>query len=105
MIIRSQDKKTIVNLDNLDAICIGGIKDEVVYSHTDNLGTIRLGIYSDGEKAVKALDMIQNAYERHTFFSITYQGGLMSKLEKCNGLEGARDLISSVFQMPQDSEE
>ena len=104
MIIRSQDKKSIINFDNCKEI-----RSRMIY---ENDGTvceisadrITLGIYADEEKAIKVLDMIQSAYERYKMFAITYQDGMMQKLEKCHGLDEARELISSVFQMPQDSE-
>lgn len=101
MIIRSQDKKGFVNLENIDTVCMN---DEFsIYAFNDKSKSF-IGTYSTEEKAIKVLDMIQNAYERYKMFTITYQDGMMQKLEKCHGLDGARKLISSVFQMPQDSE-
>lgn len=102
MLIRSQDKKAIVNINNVDTISIIG---NVVFAF-NGLQESRadLGTYSTEEKAIKALDMIQNAYERNQIFSITYSDGLLSKIEERHGFEGSRELIGVVFKMPQDNE-
>ena len=103
MLIRSQDKKMIINTDNLDAICIGN--KNAISAYSGDISTrSTIAIYSTEEKAIKVLDMIQNTYERQALFSIVYQDGMMFKLEKENGLLGAKNLISPVFQIPQDSE-
>jgi hypothetical protein len=70
MIIRSQDKKSIINFDRVDTLrlsrCVakGVIKEhyqtDVFYDMTDTFGV--LGTYSTEEKAIKVLDMIQSAY-------------------------------------------
>jgi hypothetical protein len=121
MIIRSQDKKyttTDLNLEivtrdicTMSATTFEDIlngkemtEEKKIESKIYNSVGLCLGIYSTEEKAIKVLDMIQNAYERQTLFSITYQDGMMSKLERENGLVCAKNLISPVFQMPQDSE-
>lgn len=112
MIIRSQDKKRITDKVSLDIVTTKLIS-KALNTFGETIGTETkiyssedwvLGIYSTEEKAIKVLDMIQSAYERYKMFTITYQDGMMQKLEKCHGLDGARELISSVFQMPSDEE-
>ena len=74
MLIRTQDKKGIVNMDNIDTICI--VENQVQYysGGTDSIGL--LANYSTEEKAIKALDKICDFYFR------------------CDG----------IFEMPLDSE-
>lgn len=74
MLIRTQDKKGIMNMDNIDTICV--IENQVKYFNggTDSIGI--LGDYSEEEKAIKAVDKICDFYFR------------------CDG----------IFEMPQDSE-
>jgi hypothetical protein len=89
MIIRSQDKKSIINFNAVDTIrlsrCIerGVIKEhyqtDVFYDTTDTFGV--LGTYSTEEKAIKVLDMIAQNY-----------------------VESKKYIIRRVFEMPQDSE-
>lgn len=84
MIIRSQNKKGIINLNNIDTI---GIEpnhcgcDVVGYNGTQE-SCVKLGEYSTEEKAIKVLDMICNACRNTAFI----------------------DESAVVFQMPQDSE-
>ena len=97
MIIRSQDKKSIINLDRVDTVRlsrimeIGVIKEhyqtEVLYDAGDTFG--KLGDYSTEEKAIKVLDMIQDAYTKS-----------FQKVE--NDYVG--EMYRVVFPMPQDSE-
>lgn len=99
MIVRSQNKKLIVNFDNVSEVCI---RDNSIGVGAIAGGVNFIGTYSTEEKAIKVLDMIQNAYERHTMFSITYQDGILAELEKRNGFDTARDLVSPIFNMPSD---
>lgn len=104
MLIRTQDKTGISNLDNLDFI---GIKEcfdfgkrymrVIAYNGTID-SSINLAEYSTKEKAVKVLDMIQEEYCKYIFG----EGGPMF----------TRDLYvpafafvpPKVFQMPQEEE-
>lgn len=90
MIIRSQDKESIINFSHIDTICI--VEEEIQYFNgvMDSKGI--LGTYSTEEKAIKVLDMIQEAYLKTTRTAIS------SNLE-VNSLP-----VAVVFQMPQDSE-
>lgn len=96
MIIRSQDKESIINFDSVDTLRLsriserGVIQEEyrtsILYDANDTFGV--LGTYSTEEKAIKVLDMIQSAYN-----SIETM-----KIDKC----AWRD--NHYFQMPQDEE-
>ena len=81
MIIRSQDEKVIVNLNNIDSICIehNVCKFDVACKNGFKDTRVGIGAYSTEEKAIKVLDMIQNEFQ--------------SEIRK-----------HRVFQMPQDSE-
>ena len=80
MIIRSQDRRGLVNLENIDTVCISTEWEIVTFN-----GNVKSfwGTYSTEEKAIKVLDMICRAYEY-------FRGGNVYE--------------HSVFQMPQDSE-
>lgn len=85
MIIRSQNKKSITNLNNIDTI---GIEPnhcgcDVVCFNGSEESRSKIGEYSTEEKAIKVLDMICRAYEN-------YRGGNIYE--------------HSIFNMPQDSE-
>ena len=80
MIIRSQDRRGLVNLENIDTVCISTEWEIVTFN-----GNVKsfLGTYSTEEKAIKVLDMICNMYAN-------YASGYT--------------INNSIFQMPQDSE-
>lgn len=63
MIIRSQNKKSIVNLDNTFEISAHDKKVVVIGSYS---AVGLLGIYSTEEKAIKVLDMICEEYKKYT---------------------------------------
>lgn len=81
MLIRSQDKRSLLNLDNVtDLSVVSG--NEITAYYVTNEGYQRIGKYSDEAKAIKALDMIQEFYNRYKY-----------------DVE-----MSDTFQMPQDEE-
>ena len=92
MIIRSQDKrKTTTDLNlHIDSIEVGKENIKRVFIKSEKAGTI--GVYSAEEKAIKVLDMIQNAYTQYG----TIKNGLGS-------IHGAFN-IPKYFQMPSDEE-
>ena len=112
MLIRSQNKKYLVSTNNIifyvmdsEVICFGisGIEDN---------DYIILGHYETESKAIKVLDMIQEAYEEYkincTFLTgfIGHRTIVESNDIRVNGFE---ELVKSfkknmVFQMPEDSE-
>lgn len=80
MIIRSQNKKAIININMIDTIEVRGKK--VRYFSGGGMETMGvLGEYSTEEKAIKVLDMIAQNY-----------------------VESEKYIIRRVFEMPQDSE-
>lgn len=88
MLIRSQDKEMIINMAATNHIYV-----REVYRPSGSLIDIssdemRLGYYSTKEKAIKVLDMIQEAY---CDFMAVRNGDMWCGKD-------------SVFQMPEDSE-
>lgn len=96
MLIRSQDKEILINFNNSPAIKIMGTKGDVTIICSDTYETFVIGNYSTREKAMKVLDMIQEAYSEYQImlnFSVSY---LHEFKEKTDGF--------AIFQMPEDSE-
>lgn len=77
MLIRSQDKRMIVNFDNICTVSAFPEKDSEDIYVEDGTGSLMVGRYSTKEKAMKVLDMIQDAYEKYkitcTFFDRIYR--------------------------------
>lgn len=108
MLIRSQDKSRLINLDNTRELrfweCAQG------FDITDCVCPI--GRYSTKEKATKVLDMIQERYADHQT-ACTVSNGLatMSLFVDCSDETNelymkAQNALgkAAVFQMPEDSE-
>lgn len=95
MIIRSQDKKYIVNLDNIIEIAVHekNVVCKGVYSYVGLLGT-----YSTEEKAIKVLDMITEEYGKHLYG----KGGQMATADIY--IQPFAFIPPKVFQMPSDEE-
>ena len=93
MLIRSQDKKRLVNLERAEKIGVYGRFAKAVDKEPSvwavEVTTSELGRYSSQAKAIKVLDMIQDNY---TKLDCVHHGVY---------IHGDCD---SVFQMPQDSE-
>ena len=86
MLIRSQDKRILINMNNVSSIEAG---DNELRIFADDGETIYdLGSYSTKAKAMKVLDMIQEAYERYEYEKV-FKTGLT---------------LFETFQMPEDSE-
>lgn len=86
MLIRSQGKRILINMNNVSSIEVG---DNELRIFADDGETIYdLGSYSTKEKAMKVLDMIQEAYERYEYEKV-FKTGLT---------------LFETFQMPADSE-
>ena len=97
MIIRSQDKKCIVNLNNIDTIDIHDT--QVRYFSGGGIESMGLlGTYSTEEKAIKVLDMIQDAYSNHYYG----EGGQMATADIY--VPPFAFIPPKVFQMPSDEE-
>lgn len=108
MLIRSQDKSRLINLNNTRELrfweCAQG------FNITDCVCPI--GHYSTREKAMKVLDMIQEAYEEYKI-TCTFLTGFTGHraIVESNDIHvnGFKELVKSfkkntVFQMPADSE-
>lgn len=96
MLIRSQDKTIIVNIDNAFSIAIRDINGAAsIYVGSQGSCCI-IAEYSTKAKAMKVLGMIQDAYSKYQImlnFSVSY---LHEFKEKTDGF--------AIFQMPEDSE-
>lgn len=106
MLIRSQDKIRLINLNNTRELrfweCTQG------FDITDCVSPI--GHYSTREKAIKVLDMIQEAYEEYkitcTFLTgFTGHRTIVESNDIC--VNGFKELAENfkknmVFQMPED---
>lgn len=117
MLIRSQDKRMIANFDNICTVSAFPEKDSEDIYVEDGTGSLMVGRYSTREKALKVLDMIQEAYANFESAKITSTGlataaytGSYDTPESVAGgikvLKGYAEMIreSVVFQMPEDSE-
>ena len=93
MLIRSQNKEVLAALELLFDIEVSG---GVISARRDMSWCCLLGEYSTKAKAMKVLDMIQEAYSEYQImlnFSVSY---LHEFKEKTDGF--------AIFQMPEDSE-
>ena len=99
MLIRSQNKEQLCNLDSLYGICYEETHDykkgkAVSTNHeicVDTGVVDSIGVYSTKEKAIKVLDMIYEKYQEPIYQNDI--GGNETAIYK-----------NVVFQMPQDSE-
>lgn len=75
MLIRSQDKRILINMNNVSSIEMG---DNELRIFADNGETIYdLGEYPTKAKAMKVLDMIQEAYVNgHIDYQMPEDGGV-----------------------------
>ena len=63
MLIRSQDKEFLINFNNSPSIQIIERTDgDTIIACSDTYETYTIGFYSTKAKAMKVLDMIQEAY-------------------------------------------
>lgn len=112
MLIRSQDKEILINFNNSPAIKIMGTKGDVTIICSDTYETFVIGNYSTREKAMKVLDMIQEAYANAELIPMAVPNiGKMfteAPASKANELLaeafGEALMNKMVFQMPADSE-
>lgn len=112
MLIRSQDKTIIVNIDNAFSIAIRDINGAASIYVGSQGGCCIIAEYSTKAKAMKVLDMIQEAYEEYkiTCTFLTGFTGYRAIVESNDiHVNGFKELVKSfkknmVFQMPEDSE-
>lgn len=112
MLIRSQDKRMIVNFDNICTMSAFPEEDSEDIYVEDDTGALMVGRYSTKAKAMKVLDMIQEAYADAKLNEILLpdvcKAANKSQQEKEN-TSIAKDIRNAfmkkmVFQMPEDSE-
>lgn len=103
MLIRSQDKSRLISLNNTRELrfweCAQG------FNITDCVCPI--GHYSTREKAMKVLDMIQEAYadEKLVDYTAYLQRKEIEKMDDSTILALRNELMKkAVFQIPDDSE-
>lgn len=112
MLIRSQDKRMIVKFDNICTVSAFPEKDSEDIYIEDGTGSLMVGRYSTKEKAMKVLDMIQDAYADAKLNEILLpdvcKSANESQREKDNTLIAKtirKDFMKKmIFQMPEDSE-
>lgn len=95
MLIRSQDKKSLVNMDSV--INFYAFHDQVIAEYEDEDAYRILGRYSTEEKNIKVLDMIQSVYEASLYSNDAFDCAASVR----------RPYIfanNAVFQMPQENE-
>ena len=117
MLIRSQDKETLINFNNSTVVSIMGIEwaTKIVCSYSCE--NFAIGHYSSKAKAMKVLDMIQEAYADFEASKITntglataaYTGSYKTPDSVSVGikvLKGYAEMVkeSLILQMPEDSE-
>lgn len=107
MLIRSQNKTIIVNIDNAFSIAIRDINGAASIYVGSQGGCCIIAEYSAKAKAMKVLDMIQESYANEKVARILSYGLRMVPTEE---ISEASKIIknaiqsSTVFQMPEDSE-
>lgn len=117
MLIRSQDKTIIVNIDNAFSIAIRDINGAASIYVGSQGGCCIITEYSTKAKAMKVLDMIQEAYANFEASKIistgltgaTYTGSYDTPENVAAGIKVLKDYTelireSVVFQMPEDGE-
>lgn len=113
MLIRSQDKEILINFNNSPTIKIMGTKgDVIIICSLDTYETFAIGNYSTKAKAMKVLDMIQDAYADAKLNEILLPDVCKSASESQRGKDNTsiaktirKDFMKKmIFQMPEDSE-
>lgn len=102
MLIRSQNKEVLVAFETLPDIEVSG---GVISARRDIGWCCLLGEYSTREKAVKVLDMIQEAYanEKLVDYTTYLQRKEIEKMDDSTILALRNELMKkAVFQMPED---
>lgn len=112
MLIRSQSKELLINLNNAPAIGIMEVDEDVRITCSDTDETFDIGHYSTRAKALKVLDMIQEAYgdSEYTKYVIPEVCKLLSMKPRTEeniahaGEIGEMLKKGMTFQMPADEE-
>ena len=112
MLIRSQSKRVLVNLEKISGIEIEGQGDECCIVARDPRAAYLLGAYGDIQGNIQVLDMLQEAYVEAEFAKATIaelvrafkeapRSELDEKLQETIRKTFAENMC---FQMPQDDE-
>jgi len=112
MLIRSQDKRMIVNFENICTVSAFPEKDSEDIYVEDGTGSLMVGRYFTKAKAMKVLDMIQEAYADAKLNEILLPDVCKSANESQRGKDNTliaktirKDFMKKmIFQMPADSE-
>lgn len=112
MLIRSQNKAILLNFSNLTVTYIVKDDENFVVSILENENIYRLGGYSSEAKAMKVLDMIQEAYANAKLVQETVPniGNMFAEASPSKENELLAEAIGEalikkmVFQIPEDSE-
>ena len=110
MLIRSQDKRILINMNNVSSIEVGDDRLRIFANNGDAIYDI--GEYSTEAKVIKVLDMIQEAYADAKLNEILLPDVCKSASESQRGKDNTsiaktirKDFIKKmIFQMPEDSE-
>lgn len=114
MLIRSQNKKILIDMANL-VIGLDKSDTKVICFHTaamDGEASVILGEYSTTEKAVRAISMIQQAYANAELIPMTVPsiGKMFAEASASKENELLAEAVDKalmnkmVFQIPADSE-
>jgi hypothetical protein len=113
MLIRSQDKEILVNMETSIVFHISGVigKKYPIFVYWKGNGYV-IGLYSTKAKAMKVLDMIQEAYADAELNEILLPDVCKSASESQRGKDNTliaktirKDFMKKmIFQMPEDSE-
>lgn len=110
MLIRSQDKSILINMNNVSSIEVGDDRLRIFANNGDAIYDI--GEYSTEAKVMKVLDMIQEAYADAELIPMTVPniGKMFAEASASKENELLAEAIGKVlmnkmvFQMPEDSE-
>lgn len=112
MLIRSQNKEVLVNVDNLAGMELEEAMTTPVIACCNSGCAYVLGKYSSRERAKKVLDMIQEAYAGCIAINSISAGLTANEVFSIDVSENKEELTKmaetikrvNIFQMPQDSE-
>lgn len=112
MLIRSQNKAILLNFSNSTVVYIVKNDKDFVILSLENENRYRLGKYSSEAKAMKVLNMIQEAYANAKLVQETVPniGKMFAEASASKENEllakaiGEALMKEMVFQMPEDSE-
>ena len=112
MLIRSQDKTVIVNINNVFSIAIRDINGATAMYIGSQGSCCNIAEYSTKAKAMKVLDMIQEAYgdSEYTKYVIPEVCRILSMKPKTEENKAHAEELGEMlkkgmtFQMPEDSE-